>query len=364
LLVFRAAQAVGAAMLLPTSLGLALPVFAAHERGTAVGIWSAVGAFAALFGPILGGLLVQFSWRWIFLINVPVVLVALVMGAIVLPRDVAGTRQRIDAVGAVLVLVAMGMVCAGLTEALEWPPVATWTVLAVGSLLVAGCILHVFRHPAPVVPPRLFGVGVFSVSTAGLLAYYVGFGAMLLSTSLLLTEYWSYSAIQAALAFAPGLTMAGICAPFSGRIVERFGARATLLLGAALFGMAAGWRLLTTTNTPAYFQMVLPTILLWGVANALIQPTLFRAADAVPRADVASGSAVLAMARQLGSSLGVALLVILLGSTDVLSTAGFNRVWLLTIASASLTGVAALLLPRQTSVTDVEPRLVAATTGD
>ncbi len=82
------------------------------------------------------------------------------------------------------------------------------------------------------------------------------------------------------------------------------------------------------------------------LSNALIQPTLFRAADAVPRADVASGSAVLAMARQLGSSLGVALLVVLLGSTGVLSTTGFDRVWLLTIASAVLTGLAALRLPR------------------
>jgi MFS family permease len=228
----------------------------------------------------------------------------------------------------------MGLVCAGLTEAPEWPSTATWTALGAGLVVVAGAIRHVYRHPAPVVPPRLFAVDVFSVSAVGLVAYYVGFGAMLLSTSLLLTEYWSYSVLQAALGFAPGLTIAGICAPFSGRIVERFGPRTTLLMGAALFGVAAGWRLVTISDTPAYWQMVLPTILLWGVANALIQPTLFRAADAVPRADVASGSAVLAMARQLGSSLGVALLVVLLGSTDVHSTAGFNRVWLLAIASS------------------------------
>lgn len=352
LLLCRGLQAVGAAVLLPTSLGLALPVFAEHERGTAVGIWAAVGAFAALVGPILGGVLVQYNWRWIFLINVPVVLVALVMGVITLPRDQANARRRIDVVGALLVLAAMGLVCAGLTEAPEWPSAATWAALGGGLVLVAVSIRHVFRHPEPVVPPRLFAVGVFSVSTVGLVAYYVGFGGMLLGTSLLLTEYWSYSVLQAALAFAPGLTMAGICAPFSGRLVERFGARTTLLMGAALFGLAAGWRLLTTSDTPAYWQMVLPTLLLWGLANALIQPTLFRAADAVPRADVASGSAVLAMARQLGSSLGVALLVVLLGSTGVLSSEGFDRVWLLTIVSAVLTGIAALRLPAQRGTPD------------
>jgi EmrB/QacA subfamily drug resistance transporter len=358
LLACRALQAVGAAVLLPTSLGLALPVFAAHERGTAVGIWASVGAFAALIGPIIGGLLVVSSWRWIFLINVPVVILGLAVGLIVLPRDEAGARQRIDAVGTLLVLAAMGLLCAGLTEAPEWPAGFSWTVLGVGLFLAVVCVVHVVRHPAPVVPPRLFAIGAFSISTVALVAYYVGFGAMLLGTSLLLTSYWSYSVLQAALAFAPGLAIAGVCAPFSGRIVERFGTSTTLLAGAALFGLAAAWRLVATSQTPAYWTMVLPTILLWGVANALIQPTLFRAADAVPRADVAAGSAVLAMARQLGSSLGVALLVIVIGST--FSNAGFERVWVLAIASAVLTGVAALLLPRssqsvgRTTARDVE----------
>jgi EmrB/QacA subfamily drug resistance transporter len=343
LLVCRALQAIGAAVLLPTSLSLALPVFAQHERGTAVGIWAAVGAFAALIGPIMGGVLVESSWRWIFLINVPVVLIGLVVGAVVLQRDESGVRQRIDSLGTLLVLAAMGLVCAALTEAPEWPAQVTLLVLGAGLVVVAVSVFHVIRHSAPVVPPQLFAVRVFSVSAVGLAMYYVGFGAMLLGTSLLMTEYWSYSVLQAALGFAPGLAIAGVCAPFSGRIVERFGTRATLLTGAALFGMAAAWRLVATTDTPAYWNMLLPTILLWGVANALIQPTLFRAADTVPRADVAAGSAVLAMARQLGSSLGVALLVVLLGST--LTSAGFAHVWLLAAASGVCTAIAGVLLP-------------------
>jgi hypothetical protein len=304
---------------------------------------------------------VESSWRWIFLINVPVVVVGLALGMLVLPRDHAGARQRIDVLGTVLVLAAMGLVCAGLTEAPEWPAAATWTIIGVGLVLALATVWHVFHHPAPVVPPRLFASGVFSVSTLGLVVYYVGFGVMLLGTSLLLTEYWSFSVLQAALAFAPGLTVAGICAPFSSRVVARLGISATLVIGAMLFGIAAAWRLATASDTPAYWQMVLPTILLWGVANALIQPTLFRAADAVPRADVASGSAVLAMARQLGSSLGVAVLVVALGSTDALSRAGFDRIWLVAVASAVLTAMAAVLVRRSERGSEVEPRLVAAT---
>jgi hypothetical protein len=267
----------------------------------------------------------------------------------------------VDGRGTVLVLAAMGLLCAGLTEAPEWPVAVTWVVLTAGVVLSIGTVWHVVRHPAPVVPARLFARSVFSVSALGLVVYYVGFGAMLLGTSLLLTEYWSFSVLQAALAFAPGLTVAGVCAPFSSRVVERLGISTTLVIGAALFGGAAAWRLATTSDTPAYWQMVLPTILLWGVANALIQPTLFRAADAVPRADVASGSAVLAMARQLGSSLGVALLVVVLGSSTALSQAGFDRVWLVALGSAVLTGSAGVLLRRAERPAESEPRLVAAT---
>jgi MFS family permease len=92
LIAFRALQAAGAAVLLPTSLGLALEVFPAQQRGTAVGVWAAVGAVAAGSGPVLGGLLVESSWRWIFLINLPVILAALAAGVAILPRR-SGVRD-------------------------------------------------------------------------------------------------------------------------------------------------------------------------------------------------------------------------------------------------------------------------------
>src|SRR5215204_5005213 len=104
LIVWRALQAVGAAVLMPTSLGLALPAFAPHERSTAVGVWAAVGAVAAGSGPVLGGLLVDASWRWIFLINVPIVLGTLAAGSVLLPRDGARAEQRVDFLGTLLVL--------------------------------------------------------------------------------------------------------------------------------------------------------------------------------------------------------------------------------------------------------------------
>jgi MFS family permease len=143
LIACRALQAAGAAMLLPTSLGLALSVFPARQRGTAVGVWAAIGSIAAGSGPVLGGLLVESSWRWIFLINLPVVLAALAAGMAILPRhpgvpDGQRVGRRIDGVGTVLVLGAVGLVCTALTEAPRWPASRTWPVLAAGLGLGPG----------------------------------------------------------------------------------------------------------------------------------------------------------------------------------------------------------------------------------
>jgi len=127
LIACRALQAAGGAVLMPTSLGLALQVFPSHQRSTAVGIWAGVGAVAAGSGPVLGGLLIESSWRWIFLINLPVILTALAAGVAILPRRpgvVDGQRagRPIDGAGTLLVLGAVGLVCTALTEFPRWPP--------------------------------------------------------------------------------------------------------------------------------------------------------------------------------------------------------------------------------------------------
>ena len=189
LIACRALQAAGAAMLMPTTLGLALSVFPARQRDTAVGVWAAVGAVAAGSGPVLGGLLVELSWRWIFLINLPVILAVLAAAVPILPRPGngpgggrAGKRPgwRIDGVGAVLVLCAVGLVCTALTEAPRWPPSRTWPVLAAGLVLAAVFVAHIRSHPDPLVAPRLFSARAFRAGSAGILAYYTGFAAIAL----------------------------------------------------------------------------------------------------------------------------------------------------------------------------------------
>jgi EmrB/QacA subfamily drug resistance transporter len=351
LIAARVLQAVGAAVLMPTSLGLALSAFPARERGTAVGVWAGVGAVAAGSGPVLGGVLVLSSWRWIFLINLPIVLAALVAGAAILPRGGdpqpgqragQGRGLHIDGVGTVLVLGAVGLVCTALTAAPGWPPERTSLVLAAGLILGAAFVVHIRRHRDPLVAPRLFAHRPFSAGAAGLVAYYTGFAAMLLGTTLLLTVQWHFSVLQAAIAIAPGPVTAGIVSPFSGKVSARFGTRRTVVAGAVAFTAAGAWPLASAGSHPAYAVVVLPSMLAWGLANALIQPPLFAAAGTVPHAELASGSAVLATARQLGAALGVAIFVAVLGSHPAGSLAGFDRAWAVVVITAAITALAGL----------------------
>jgi EmrB/QacA subfamily drug resistance transporter len=369
LIACRALQAAGAAVLMPTSLGFALSVFPPQQRGTAVGIWAGVGGVAAGGGPVLGGLLVGASWRWIFLINVPVILAALAAGVAVLPRrgtvrgGDGGRRAgwRIDGVGTVLALGAVGLVCTALSEAPGWPPSRTWPVLAAGLVLAAAFVAHIRRHPAPLVAPGLFAVRRFSAAAAGLVTYYTGFAAMLLGMTLLLTTQWHFSVLLAAVCIAPGPITNGIVAPFSGRLSARFGRRDMAVTGAVLFAAAGAWPLASAGDGPAYAVVVLPSMLLWGVANAFIQPSLFASADAAPRAELASGSAVLATARQLGSALGVAILVAVLGGHPASGPAGFGRAWIVVLVTGALTACAGLATGRR--LIDVPVTVRAGTAG-
>jgi EmrB/QacA subfamily drug resistance transporter len=369
LIACRALQAAGAALLMPTSLGLALSVFPSRQRSTAVGVWAGVGAVAAGSGPVLGGLLVESSWRWIFLINLPVILATLAASVAVLPRpgNVRGGQRpgwRIDGVGTFLVLGAVGLVCTALTEAPGWPPSRTWPVLAAGLVLAAAFVAHIRRHPDPLVAPRLFSARTFSAGAAGLVTYYTGFASMLLGTTLLLTVQWHFSVLLAAASIAPGPITAGIVSPFSGRLSSaRFGMQGTVVAGAVLFAAAGAWPLASAGDRPAYAAVVLPSMLLWGMANALIQPSLFASAGAAPRAQLASGSAVLATARQLGSALGVAIFVAVLGAHPATSLAGFDRARIVVLITAAMTACAGLATGRRL-VRVPEVAAKAETAGD
>jgi EmrB/QacA subfamily drug resistance transporter len=197
LIAFRLVQAAGAALLTPTSLGLVLASYPAERRGGAVRAWTAAGGMAASLGPALGGLLVAASWRWVFLVNVPIGLAAIVAGWRQLPDVPGHAGPRPDELSAVLVTAGVGALTLGLVRggAWGWTSAATIGVLAGAVLVLALFVLRCLRHHNPLIEPDLFRVHTFSGASVAMLFFSISFGAMLLSIVLWMQDAWGWSAL-------------------------------------------------------------------------------------------------------------------------------------------------------------------------
>ncbi len=344
---FRIAQAIGAAALTPTSLGLLLGATAPQDRARAVRIWAASGALAAALGPVLGGLLVQASWQWVFLVNIPVGVIALVATARYVPdsRDPAVGRLP-DVPGAIVLAAAVGALTLSLVKGPDWGWGSANSILSFAVALV-GVGIFVYRmghHPAPIVEPALLRVRAFAWSNVTSLLFSLAFGASLLSILLWMQDVWHYSALQTGLAVAPGPLMVPLLAALSQRIAHRVPAGAIAAAGSFLFGLGNAVLATVITPEPHYLNGLLPAWLIMGAGVGLTQPTIVSAATAdLPPARHATGSAVVMMDRQIGTSLGVSLLVAILGvvssSPDVL--AAYQRAWWAVAIVAFISTVAA-----------------------
>lgn len=335
----RVVQAAGAALLVPTSLALLLPEFSASERPAAIGIWAAVGGIAAAAGPPLGGLLVEASWRLVFLVNVPVALAAVWYGARLLRESRDEAPGRPDWLGSAIFAAAIGLVALTLVEAPDhgWASLRT---LAGGAIAAAGLAAFWRRcltHPSPVVEPAMLRVRSFALATAASLLFSAAFAAMLLGVVLYMTGVWGDSALRAGLALSPGPLMAATFAATSGRFANRVGQRTLATAGLALFALGTTWWAVRLGAEHAYASEMLPGLLLSGTGVGLVLPSLASAAAAsLPPARFATGSAVFTMSRQIGYVLGVAILVGLLGGG-----AAFDSAWVFMAVTAALGAVVA-----------------------
>jgi EmrB/QacA subfamily drug resistance transporter len=313
----RVVQGVGAAALTPTSLSLLLPLFAGRERPAVIGAWAALGGVGAAMGPPLGGLLVQASWRWIFLVNVPLGLITLWrvrrrFGEI---RDPDATMP--DVTGGVLLAAAVGLLTLGLVKGPDWG----WDGRVVSSFaaaLVAGLVFvrRSTRHESPVLDLGLFRSASFSFAVASTFLFFAGFAALLLGGVLFLTGVWHYSVLEAGLGFAPGPLMAALFAAPGGRLTARFGPGPVGFAGGLLFAVGAAM-LVGLPATPDYAGHYLPAILIGGTGVGLILPTFTSAAVlAVPAERLTTGIAAETTFRQIGAALAIAAWVGIYGSPD------------------------------------------------
>jgi EmrB/QacA subfamily drug resistance transporter len=318
LIAARVVQAVGAGLMVPASLSLLLASVPASARSRAIGTWSALGALGAALGPVIGGSLVQLSWRWVFWINLPVGVAAVLLATRVVPESKdEHVRGRPDLVGAASLAAAVGLVALALVEAPGWG----WgSARFIGVLLAslasgAAMVARSRRHHSPVIELGLLRSRTFSGTFAASVLYYAGFGAFVLSSVEFLTGVWHYSAVRAGLAIGPGPLMV---LPFARLVAPWLAARIGGAGRVAVLGCAVnvGAQLLWLTQIqahPAYLTHLLPAQLLGGAGVGLTIPSLLAAGSAsLPPDRFGTGSGILNMARQVGTVLGVAGLVAIL----------------------------------------------------
>jgi EmrB/QacA subfamily drug resistance transporter len=355
LIAFRVIQAVGAALLTPASLSMVLATTAPAKRAGAVRAWTAVGGAAAALGPVVGGPLVAISWRWVFFVNVPIGLLAVIIGWLRLPNVPGHPVKAPDAFGAALVTGGVGLLTLGLVEGNSWGwgSARVIAALAAAVVLLAGFVAHLLRHDNPLFDPSLFRARAFRGASIVAVTYSIAFGAMLLSIVLWMQDVWHWSALHTGLAFAPGPLMVPLFGLLiTGRLIARFGPGRVIFAGATIYAVGVAWWALRAGVHPDYAGQVLPGTLLTGAGVGLTMPTFMSTgAGALPPQAFATGSAVLNMLRQVGLAVGVALFVAVVGSpaTAQASLTAWQRGWSLiagTALLAALVGAIGLRRPR------------------
>ncbi|MCW0211809.1 MAG: MFS transporter [Pseudonocardia sp.] len=338
LVVFRMLQAAGAALIMPTSLALLLAAFPAERRSVAVGTWASVGAIAAALGPPVGGLLVEASWRWVFLVNLPICLVTLVVGPRVL-REFRDARTGVpDLLGAAGLLLGVGALAYALVKAPEdgWASPGVLVAFGLALLALTWVPWRSTRHPAPIMDLPALRVPTFWLACVAMAVYSSGFAAMLLGNVAFLTGIWGDSALTAGLSLAPGPLVVVIVARLGGSLNHRFGAGPMMVAGGVSFALGVGVWLWRMGVEPAYLTAMLPGQLLTGLGVGLLMPSLSGiVATVLPAARWGSGSSMVNTCRQVGTVLGTAILVLLIGDSPGL--ANFRHSWLF----AGATGVVA-----------------------
>jgi EmrB/QacA subfamily drug resistance transporter len=362
----RVLQAAGAAAIVPASLGLLLPTFPVRQHTLVVGVWAAVAAIAATAGPPVGGLLVALDWRWIFLVNLPIGLITFLVGVRVLPeiRAEAGARLP-DPVSVASLLAAITLFILALVQGPLWG----WTSLAVIGLLAGAALAtavtawRTWRHPHAVIETSLFASPEFASATVALFLYFIGFAAFLLMTVLFLQDVWHYSALQTGLAIAPGPLASAVFAINSGRITACFGRTVPAVAGPLLTVASALFWIAAATSQPSYLTTFLPGLIVAGAGAGLTQAPLFAAASTLAPHRTTTGSAVLNMARQVGSAVGVAVLVVVLASPHPDRLTMFDRGWLLEAAAAGAAALSLIVLRTRASRAAARERRATAMGG-
>ncbi|WP_096291109.1 MFS transporter [Mycobacterium ahvazicum] len=353
LVAYRILQGVGAALLVPASLALVVEGFEVARRAHGVGLWGAAAAIASGLGPPIGGAIVQVSdWRWAFLVNVPLGVVAVVVARRELVESRSpGQRRLPDLRGAVLLAAALGLLTLGLIKGPDWGWSSTGTIgsFVAAAVALVGFVISSRHHPSPLIEPAYLRVQSFVAGNALTIVAGAGFYGYLLTHVLFLNYVWGYNLLKTGLAVAPAALVAAVVAARLGKIADRRGHRAIIFVGALIWAGSLVWYFQRVGTHPNFLREWLPGQLLQGLGVGATLPLLGSAALArVPKGgSYATASAVVSSCRQLGAVIGIALLVVLIGTPARGEAAdALRRGWVMAAICFVAVAIGALFLGR------------------
>jgi EmrB/QacA subfamily drug resistance transporter len=345
LIASRVLQAIGGAMLSPVAMSIVRNVFEdPRERARAIGVFAAMFGISMALGPVLGGFLVSaISWRAIFLVALPLGLLAIALTARFVPESRAPRPRRVDPVGQVLVTAGLAALTYAIIEGARvgFHAIRIEIVLVAALGCLAALVLYELRRREPLLEMRFFTSAPFAGAIAIALCLSAALGGFLFMNTLYLQDVRGLSPLHAGLAMLPAATMMTVVAPLSGRLVARLGARPSMLAG-GLVVMASGL-MLTGLARDTSVPFLLGAYAVFGLGFALVSPPIANTAvSGMPPAQAGVAAAVATTSRQVGITLGVAVF-------GIAALPGWWIVAALGLAVAALAYVTTVRRPAQVS---------------
>jgi EmrB/QacA subfamily drug resistance transporter len=322
LIATRALMGVGGALIMPSTLSIITNIFPPIERGRAIGIWAGVSGFGIILGPVVGGwLLEHFWWGSVFLVNVPIIAIAMIYGWRVVPESRDPAATPLDPVGAALSIGGLVALVYGIIEAPShgWASTATLTALGIAAVLLGVFIWWELRSEHPMLQIQFFENPRFSAASASItLVFFALFGTIFLNAQYL-QFVLGYSPLQAGVRVMPVATLI-VAAPLSARLVQRFGSK--LVVAGGLLVVALSLGLLSTVTAESGYVLIAASLAILGAGMGFtMAPATESIMGSLPLAKAGVGSAMNDTTRQVGGALGVAVLGSVLASSYASSMA-------------------------------------------
>ena len=310
LIAARAAQGIGAAIVTPLTLTLIADAFPPERRGIALGVWSGISGTAVALGPLVGGAVIQAaSWHWIFWINVPIGIV-LVGLAVTRLTESRGPEQKLDLAGLALASTGLFGIVFGLVQSQShgWTNSTVVIALAAGLMIVLAFIRHELRTSEPMLPLSFFATRSFAVTNAVSLAMYFGMFGSIFFLSQFLQNVLGNSPLQAGVKLLvwTGATM--VVAPLAGFFSERYGSRLFMVAGLGLQAVALAWLATVASVDVSYASMIVPFVLAGAGMGLVFAPSASAVLASVRTDQAGQASGATNAIRELGGTLGIAVL--------------------------------------------------------